>query len=133
MPLFAPLLILTMLALVAVIPLHEPVVVRAAYPWCTRNPEVPDYAYDLEEFVRSHNGSPPAGVVGGREYRNDPLKIPPWYGPFREYDVHPQVKGQGRDDERVILGTMDQAAWFTSDHYATLLTMHPWGCFPLLT
>ena len=133
MPLFAPLLVLVVLAVVALVPGTTAAVAPAAYPWCTRNPEVPDYAYDVEDFVRSHNGSPPRGHVGGRPYRNDDLRIPPWYGPFREYDVHAQVPGRGRDDERIVVGPLHNSAWFTPDHYTTLLTMHPWGCFPLLT
>ena len=132
-PLFAPLLVLTVLAVLALVPTTTAAIAPAAYPWCTRNPEVPDYAYDVEDFVRSHNGSPPPGVVGGKPYRNDPIQLPLWYAPFREYDVHAQVTGQGRDDERIVLGYQHQASWFTTDHFATFLTMHPWGCFPLLT
>ena len=119
--------------LAAVLATPVPVVAPAAFPWCSRNAAVPAYAYDVEAFVRSHNGSPPKGYVGGSRYRDRTLKLPPWDGPFREYDVHPNVPGQKRDDERIVLGPARSAAWYTPDHYETFVLMHPWGCFPILS
>ena len=98
LPWVAPLVVLGVLT--AVLATSAPVVAPAAFPWCSRNAAVPAYAYDVEAFVRSHNGSPPKGYVGGRQYQDRTLKLPPWDGPFREYDVHANVPGQKRDDER---------------------------------
>lgn len=54
-----PLLVVAVLASVlAVAPTTTTAVAQVAFPWCTRNPAVPDYAYTVEEFIRSHNGSP---------------------------------------------------------------------------
>ena len=93
---------------------------------------MPDYAYNVEEFVRSHNGSPPRNHVSGRPWRNDRLQLPPHFGPFREYDVHVHVGGQNRGDERIVLGHQRHAAWYTPDHYETFNAMHPVGCWPII-
>jgi hypothetical protein len=127
----APLVVLGVLTALLATP--APAVAPVAFPWCSRHPAVPAYAYAVEEFVRSHNGSPPKGYVGGRPYQDKTLKLPPWQGPFREYDVHVNVPGQKRDDERIVLGPLRSAAWYTSDHYGSFVLMHPWGCVPILS
>lgn len=132
-PLLGPLLVLCVLAASSGTPTATTFAVGPiAYPWCSRNPHVPADAYEIEEFIRSHNGSPRPGFVGGRTFRDDKLKLPPWFGPFREYDVRAHVHGQDRDPERIVLGPQANAAWYTPDHYETFLEMHPWGCMPLL-
>ena len=128
----APLIVLGILASIFAPPMATARPASVAYPWCDRNPNVPDYAYSIEEFVRSHNGSPPKNYIGGKRFENKTLKVPSWFGPFREYDVHVHVPGQPRGLERIVLGHAKQAAWYTSDHYETLIEMHPLGCVPIL-
>ena len=47
--------------------------------------------------------------------------------------MHVNVPGQKRDDERIVLGPLRDAAWYTPDHYGSFVLMHPWGCVPLLS
>ena len=37
---------------------------------------------------------------------------------YKEYDINPFVKGQGRGTERIVIGD-DGSAWYTNDHYQT--------------
>lgn len=41
---------------------------------------------------------------------------------YREWDVNPKVKGQSRDDLRVVTG-LDGSAYYTNDHYETFTMM----------
>ena len=35
---------------------------------------------------------------------------------YKEYDVNPNVKGQDRGTERIVIGD-DDTVWYTNDHY----------------
>ena len=86
---------------------------------------VPQYANDVLEHVKSHNGSPPKGYKGGKLFENDgrngSAQLPDRYAPYREYDVHPKIAGQGRGSERIVVGI--GAAFYTPDHYMTFIRM----------
>ena len=86
---------------------------------------IPQHAYDTLEYIKSHNGSPPAGYKGGRTFINDGRNgsacLPERYAPYREYDVHPKFVGQFRGPERIVIG--NGAAFYTPNHYMTFLIM----------
>ena len=96
---------------------------------CVTGPSgVPSKAYDVAEYVRSHNGTPPSGYVGGRTFENREGHLDDDLGPFREYDVNPQVSGQNRGPERIVLGPSGAASYYTPDHYSTFITMYGDPC-----
>ncbi len=84
---------------------------------------VPDKAKDLAQEIKDNNGTPPKGYKGGKVYQNDPVnggqKLPKGIN-YKEYDVNPYVKGQGRGAERLVIGD-DGSVWYTSDHYQTFI------------
>lgn len=96
---------------------------------CVTGPSgVPSNAYDVAEYVRSNDGSPPAGYVGGRTFENREGSLDDDLGPFREYDVNPQVSGQNRGPQRIVLGPSQAAGYYTPDHYSTFITMYGDAC-----
>jgi guanyl-specific ribonuclease Sa len=82
----------------------------------------PDKAKDIAKWVRDHNGAAPPGHKGNRAYRNQPKgnaqKLPAAGEPYKYYDIHPEVKGVDRGEERLVLGN-DGSTWYTDNHYET--------------
>jgi len=82
---------------------------------------VPSKAQDMTNQIKGNNGTPPKGYKGGRTFNNEPVgggqKLPDGIN-YKEYDVNPYVKGQGRGTERIVIGD-DGSAWYTNDHYNT--------------
>lgn len=110
----------------------------SSIPFCWRYPEgVPRSAYILEEYLRTHNLTPPRNWIGGRIYRNDDGMIPveegvnAINGPYREFDLAPKIRGQARGPERLVLGPGRTDSWYTPDHYRTFIWMYPISCFVL--
>ncbi|WP_445486888.1 ribonuclease domain-containing protein [Niallia sp. 03133] len=72
--------------------------------------------------ITSKNGSPPRGYAGGRTYGNKPKSKKAWKLPkrdtYREYDVHPKVKGRNRGGERLVIGSQGRA-YYSKNHYKT--------------
>ena len=137
-PLLAPLLALGMLAsIVGVSPLP---VERASYspashspaskPFCLVDTHIPDAAYVVEEFARTHNYSPPPGLKGNSLFADNKHQLPALLRPYLEYDVYPSGPG-GRPSARVVLSDrIPYASWYSPDHYASFLLMFPVGCIP---
>ncbi|HEM2744356.1 TPA: hypothetical protein U0595_002162 [Streptococcus suis] len=82
---------------------------------------VPDYVDKVVKEIQINKGNPPEGYKGGKVYNNLPKdggqKLPEGVR-YREYDVHPKIKGVNRGTERVVIGD-DGAVWYTDDHYET--------------
>ena len=82
---------------------------------------VPDIARDIADQIKNNNGTPLQGYKGGKIYQNNPVnsgqKLPNGIS-YREYDIHPYIKGQGRGTERIVIGN-DGSVWYTKDHYQT--------------
>ena len=101
----------------------------AAKPFCLVDPHIPDEAYAVEEFARTHNFSPPAGLKGGSSFEDINHDLPPLLRPYKEYDVFPPVPGEGRRSERVIISDrLPYTSWYTPNHYDNFLLMFPLGC-----
>jgi guanyl-specific ribonuclease Sa len=88
---------------------------------------IPQNAEDLLNYIESHNGSPPPGYVGGSIFRNEGGMLPqldPEGDPitYREYDINPRIKEQGRGRERIVIGS-DGSVYYTSNHYKTFIQM----------
>ena len=87
---------------------------------------VPVHAKKVAEYVKNHNGSPPPKYKGGKFYANDgrggSQLLPSDYEPYREYDVHPHIKGQNRGCERIVIGLNGQT-YYTGTHYRTFIRM----------
>ena len=85
----------------------------------SKNPDVPDKAYDVLNQIEKNNGTPPNGYKGGKLYNNNPTsggqKLPEGVS-YKEYDINPNVPGQNRGAERLVIGS-DGTAWYTNDHY----------------
>jgi RHS repeat-associated protein len=67
------------------------------------------------------NGAPPKGYKGGMVYRNEPKRFAwklPKKAKYREYDVHPHVKGVLRGKERMIVADNGRV-YYTKNHYFT--------------
>ena len=140
-PLLAPLLALGMLA--AVVGMSTPVA-RVSYspasipfaskPFCLVDTHIPDEAYDVEQFVRTHNLSPPPGLRGGRPFQDIRHALPPLLRPYKEYDVYPSAAEEGRPSPRVVLSDrIPYASWYSADHYGSFLLMFPLSCVPNAT
>lgn len=118
-------------ALVLALALAAPsaAVAGAAPSDCRPGPAgVPQKAYDTAEYVRSHGGAAPPGHVGGRTFQNREGHLDNALGPFREYDVNPQVDGQNRGPQRLVLGPSRAASYYTPDHYSSFITLYGDGC-----
>lgn len=85
------------------------------------NPEIPTYVLETLLYIRNNNKAPDK-YVGGRKFYNRE-KLLPRVGinnkpiQYREWDVHPRVKGVNRGPERLV--TSDNSAYYTKDHYKT--------------
>jgi ribonuclease T1 len=82
--------------------------------------QVPAYVLETLAYVRNNNRAP-EGFVGGRTFENREKRLPQKAPDgskvrYREWDVHPKVRGQNRGAERLVTGS-DQSAWYTADHY----------------
>lgn len=85
-----------------------------------RQSNVPHYVIDVLEEVRE-TGKAPSGYVGGRTFYNREKLLPKKEDDgkkikYREWDVHPKVKGKNRGAERLVTGS-DDNAYYTKDHY----------------
>lgn len=81
--------------------------------------QIPEYVTNVLSYVRKH-GHAPSGYVGGRKFFNRekilPLKDHKHQTiNYREWDVHPRIKGSNRGSERLI--TSKDLAFYTKDHY----------------
>jgi guanyl-specific ribonuclease Sa len=83
-------------------------------------PKVPEEAEKILQYLKAHNWTPPRGYKGGRVFQNREGKLPAC-GNYREYDIHPYVKGQNRGSERIIVDINTGRAWYTPDHYQTFI------------
>ncbi|GIV19570.1 MAG: hypothetical protein KatS3mg023_1321 [Armatimonadota bacterium] len=83
-------------------------------------PKVPEEAKETLEYLKTHNWAPPRGYKGGRVFQNREGKLPAC-GNYREYDIHPYVKGQNRGTERIVVDINTGRAWYTPDHYETFI------------
>lgn len=136
-PWVAPLVVLGVLAAVLVTPApavrpvaHSP----AAKPFCLVDPHIPDEAYAVEEFARTHNFSPPPGLKGAGPFQDIRHALPALLRPYKEYDVYSSTPGEGRPSPRVVLSDrVPYASWYTPDHYGSFLPMFPLGCVPNTT
>ena len=81
---------------------------------------VPAAAVEVYRHVLA-TGRAPAGHVGGRVWNNREHSLPSG-GRYREFDVHPRVRGRNRGPERVIVDDATRRGWYTADHYRTF---HP--------
>lgn len=115
-----------LLALAFVLPVAGP---AAAATGCSVGPAgTPQKAFTVADYARSHNGAPPPGYVGGATFQNREGYLDNDLGPFKEYDVNPQVSGQNRGPERIVLGPSHQASYYTGDHYSSFVTMYGDAC-----
>lgn len=104
----------------------------AAKPWCLiDDPDVPEAAYEVEKFARTHNFAAPPGLKGNSIFVDTHQDLPALLRPYREYDVFPPVPGTGRPPERVVLSTqIPYASWYTPNHYDNFILMFPLTCIP---
>lgn len=84
------------------------------------NDVIPVYVLETLETIET-TGKAPKGYVGGRTFQNREKRLPKKDSDgkkvkYREWDVHPKVKGKNRGAERLVTGS-DDNAYYTSDHY----------------
>jgi len=78
----------------------------------------PPKATSVRDHVKK-TGKPPAGYVGGREFKNREGKLPSG-GRYREYDVDPKPPhGRKRNAERIVIDENTGRTWYTDDHYGS--------------
>jgi guanyl-specific ribonuclease Sa len=85
----------------------------------TSTREIPGYAREVFAYVL-RNGRPPRGYVGDRVWQNREHRLPAG-GDYREYDVHPKIRGVNRGPERIIVDRTAGKGWYTGDHYRTFI------------
>lgn len=81
---------------------------------------IPAEAVKILQYLRNQNWTPPRGYKGGRVFQNREGKLPAC-GNYREYDIHPYVKGQNRGSEHIVVDINTGRAWYTPDHYQTFI------------
>ena len=105
--------------------------VPAGKPFCLRDTHIPDEAYAVEEFARTHNFTPSPGLKGKSLFADTGHDLPSLLRPYLEYDVFPPVPGAGRPAPRVVLSDkVPYASWYSPDHYESFLLMFPLDCIP---
>lgn len=80
---------------------------------------IPAAALEVYRHVLS-TGRAPAGYVGGRLWNNREHSLPR-AGNYREFDIHPKVRGRNRGAERIIVESATRRGWYTADHYRTFV------------
>ena len=108
----------------------------ASKPFCLVDIPIPDEAYAVEKFVRTHNPAPPPGFVGQaplRRHRAQNFRC--CCARIREYDVYPSAsrRRQAVADRVVLSDRVPYASWYSPDHYGSFLLMFPLGCVPNAT
>ena len=83
---------------------------------------VPQKVYALLKKLDARGGAPLPGYVGGREFYNRERLLPS--GRYREYDVNPKKRGQGRDAERIVIEQRTKKAYYTKDHYRSFVPLN---------
>jgi ribonuclease T1 len=81
-----------------------------------------DHARDVLAAIQKRDGAPLPGHVGGREFHNRERRLPA--GRYREYDVHPRIRGQDRGPERLVVEQTTGRAYYTGDHYRTFVPLN---------
>lgn len=92
------------------------------------NKEIPADVLRILNHILKYQEAPP-NYVGGRIFQNREKKLNTVDGignkiTYKEWDVHPKVKGQNRGAERLITGS-DHSAYYTLDHYQTFIKIKP--------
>lgn len=91
--------------------------------------DVPREAYDLEDYIRAHNFTPPRFYKGGAIYQNFDGKLINLFNEvLREYDLYPSGPQEPRGPARLVLGESRITSWYTPDHYQTFVDMYPPEC-----
>jgi ribonuclease T1 len=85
-------------------------------------PAALERARDVLAAIEQRDGAPLPGYVGGREFHNRERRLPA--GRYREYDVHPRIKGQDRGAERLVVERITGRAYYTGDHYRTFVPLN---------
>ncbi len=84
--------------------------------------EPPQNARDLLDALQKRHGAPLPGYIGGRDFQNRERRLPK--GRYREYDVHPKVRGRARDADRIVIEQRTGKAYYTGDHYRTFVPLN---------
>ncbi len=86
---------------------------------------IPPYVLETLSYIKQHKRAP-EGYVGGRVFRNREKRLPIYSGSkrisYKEWDVHPKVKGKNRGAERLVTGS-DRSAYYTRDHYQSFIQL----------
>ena len=83
---------------------------------------IPGFARETLQAIEARHGDPLPGYLGGRSFQNRERKLP--RGRYREYDVHPRVRGKNRGAERIVIEQRSGKAYYTSDHYHSFVPMN---------
>ncbi len=88
--------------------------------------QIPQKAWNVLYFLKTHNWHPPQNYKGGKPYQNDGRdnseKLPDNGAPYFEYDVNPKVKHVDRGDERIVTNK-NGMTWYTPAHYRSFIRM----------
>lgn len=90
----------------------------------TKQSNVPHYVIDVLHEVQK-TGRTFDGYVGGRTFQNREKRLPRTEESgrkikYKEWDVHPKIKGKNRGAERLVTGS-DDNAYYTKDHYNSFI------------
>ena len=83
---------------------------------------IPGWARETLKALEARHGEPLPGYVGGRAFQNRERALP--RGRYREYDVHPKVRGKNRGAERIVIDQRTGKAYYTADHYRSFIPMN---------
>lgn len=83
---------------------------------------IPPYVLEVLAAIQQRNGEPLPGYVGGRFFQNRERRLP--RGHYREYDVHPKVRGINRGPERIVIEQDSGRAYYSPDHYRSFTPLN---------
>jgi hypothetical protein len=78
-------------------------------------PVIPQKAYDIYNYVMSHNFAAKKYYPGNTVFENNKQQLPP--GDYREYDLDPRPPtGTPRGLERIVVEIPSGKAWYSPNH-----------------
>lgn len=99
----------------------DPILSQRVKELALKNSKIPLKALETLVYVREFNHAPPS-FQGGKPFYNREKRLPiksknNKFIKYKEWDVHPLVRGKNRGAERLV--TSKKSAYYTRDHYDT--------------
>ena len=85
---------------------------------------IPTEAFEIFQYAMTHHGDTKPDYRGNTVFSNREKNLPLEENgirlSYKEYDIHPWIKGQNRGPERVVISSKG-VGYYTNDHYKTFI------------